>query len=315
MVCSFYKKRLRCAQWSVICEFSEFAVCKTLGLHCFVVTKPVISPNYPATMSDPKQFNYRQFLKHELRRRQRRNAAYSIRAFSRDLGMASSRLSEILVGKKGISVDRAVFISSRLQLEDAERSFFVDLVQYEHSRSEIARQFAQERIAARLQSFRKLETTEEYVLLSDWYHLAILELLAIEENHTVEAFAARLGLQAELVAESIDKLMKANYLKREKNKWVPKEPDRQTNEDIPSEAIRNYHKKMLEKTKSVLDLRSVDERDISSVVFAMDSEDVSYVKERIREFRINLSYELNQKSKKNGVYCLALQFFELTEKK
>jgi uncharacterized protein (TIGR02147 family) len=265
-------------------------------------------------MKIPDNFNYRNFLKEELRRRQKRNSAYSVRAYSRDLGMGPSRLSEILGGKAGISVDRAVFIAERLQLKDEQRTLFIDLVQCEHSRSPLAKKSAQDRIESRMKAFKVLEASEEHLLLADWYNLAVLELIPLEETHTVEHFAARLGLPTETVADSVERLLKEGFLQRIGDKWEPREKGGDSTEDIPSATIRNFHRKVIEKALPSLENRPVDERDFSSILFSMSARDIPFVKERIREFRRDLAWELNQKPQKDGVYCLSMQFFELTEK-
>jgi uncharacterized protein (TIGR02147 family) len=250
----------------------------------------------------------------ELLRRQKRNPAYSVRAFSRDLGLRGSKLSEILKGKVGVSVDRAVFIADKLQLTDDLRSFFIDLVQSEHSRSPISKSAAQLRIEDRLKTIQRMEVSNEYLLLSDWHNLAVIELMSLETLHTVEHFAARLGLDPEVVAHSLERLVKENYIERVGDRWVPKQASHKSTEDIPSAAIRNFHRKVIEKALPSLENRPVEERDFSSIIFAMNSEDMSLVKERIREFRRDLAWQLNQRAEKDGIYCLSMQFFELTEK-
>lgn len=95
-------------------------------------------------MGEPMTF--RRFLMNELSQRQKRNVSYSMNAFARDLGLSSSRLSEILSGKVGISEDRAVKIADRLQLSESDKAYFVDLVQSEHSRSEVGKRAARARL-------------------------------------------------------------------------------------------------------------------------------------------------------------------------
>jgi len=265
-------------------------------------------------MTDTKKFNYRQLLRDELERRQRRNPAYNVRAFSRDLGMGASRLSEILNGREGISVERAVHFAEKLKLDDTQKAFFIDLVQSEHSRSKISKAAAQARVQVRLRALKKLDSTDQVILLTDWQNMAILELLLIEPDHNVGRFAERLGLREEFVAQCIDRMMSAGYITRAGDKWIAKDPDSETSEDIPSETLRQNHKNLIAKGLQVIDEKPLEERDFSSIIFSMSSSDVSVAKERIREFRKNLAWDLYQKSNKDSVYCLSLQFFELTER-
>lgn len=94
-------------------------------------------------MNDPQSTaHYREILKEELVRRQTRNPGYSQRAFARDLGIRSNRLSEILRGKQGISPQLAVTVAERLTSSEAYRSLFLYSVMSEHSRTEVERERA-----------------------------------------------------------------------------------------------------------------------------------------------------------------------------
>ncbi len=258
--------------------------------------------------------DYRQFLVDELQRRQKRNPAYSLRAFSRDLGIGSSRLSEIINSKVGLSEDRAVIIAEKLQLADAEKSLFVDLVQGEHARSSLAKQAALKRVRDRMLQARKIEK-EDFSLISDWYNLALIELLNVDGlEHSVESFAKRLGIRETVIAETIERLKHLGYIGMRDGRWIPTEPETTTDKDIPSMAIREYHRQILDKAKSAIEDVPLEKRDFSSAVFALNSKQLQYAKERIHAFRRSLVKDLEEMPDKDGVYCLSLQFFELTGK-
>jgi len=271
---------------------------------------------YEGQLMTKNRISYRDFLKNELKLRQTRNSAYSLRAFARDLGIGPSRLTEILSAKEGLSVDRAVLVAERLKLADGEKSFFIDLVQSEHSRSHISKEAARQRIESRLAAFRPLESEEEFVILSDWYNSAILELIELPKlDHSVDAFAQRLGMRPEVVQEAIDRMIAFGYLARAENRWVAKEPDRSTRKDVPSKVVRQFHKQILERAASALETKPVEERDYFSVIFPMNAKNISLAKEKIAEFRKSLIQELNLNQDRDGVFCLSLQFFEMTERK
>ncbi|NUN06175.1 MAG: DUF4423 domain-containing protein [Bdellovibrio sp.] len=262
-----------------------------------------------------KTTGFRQFLTDELVRRQKRNPSYSMNAFARDLGLSSSRFSEILNTKVGISESRAAQIADKLQLSEKEKNYFIDLVQSEHARSAVAKKAALGRLRERFAGARKIEK-QEFFLVSDWHNLAFLELLNVKGiRHTVNDFASYLGLREEIVQQTLERLTQLGYIAKEGDVWVATEPDTTTDTDIPSEAIRNYHKQILVKAQVALERDPVDERDFSSLVFAMDRGQIGYAKERIREFRRSLVKELEDTSEKDSVYCFSLQFFNLLEKK
>ncbi len=258
---------------------------------------------------------FRQFLVDELQKRQKRNSSYSMNAFARDIGLTSSRLSEILNSKVGMSEARAKQIAERLLLPESEKNYFIDLVQSEHGRSSMAKKAAQARLHERFVGARKIER-EEFFLISDWHNLALLELLNVKGvRHSVEEFARRLGLQEEVVRQTLERLLRLGYIVEEGARWVPSEPDTTTDADIPSKAIQKYHQQILGKAQEALQMDAVEDRDFSSLIFAMNKKQIAYAKDRIRSFRRSLVKELEEMTDKDSVYCLALQFFSVVEKK
>lgn len=252
---------------------------------------------------------YRKFLLDELYRRQKKNPAYSSRAFARDIGVNSSRLSEILSGKVGLSETRAISISERLQMNEEVKALFIDLVISEDARSAITREAAKSRIEARMLHLQELED-KEFSLISNWYYLAILELIQLEGlDHSITSFAAKLSLPEEKVQEGVERLIRLGHIKVENDRWLPSEPDSTTTTEVASESIRSYHRQILEKASTALE-NPVEKRDFSSMIFSLNSEQLNYAKERLQDFRRTLVKELESMPGKDSVYCLSFQLFE-----
>jgi uncharacterized protein (TIGR02147 family) len=121
--------------------------------------------------------DYRQFLKDELEKRIQGNSAYSLRAFARDLAVTPQQLSFVLNKKKGLSLEAAFKVATRLDLNDDERAYFCDLAQMASARSAGAKQLAELRVA-RSQSVTNFQsiTLDVFKIISDWHHYALLEL-------------------------------------------------------------------------------------------------------------------------------------------
>src|SRR5688572_865827 len=92
---------------------------------------------------------YRAILREHFEARKRRNPAYSLRSFARDLGWSASRLSEAMNGKAGLSVAKANAIAQKLSLPPLEKELFAVMVAEKHGRT------VQQRKAAKI-SARKL---------------------------------------------------------------------------------------------------------------------------------------------------------------
>lgn len=257
--------------------------------------------------------DYRRFLKDELLKRQKKNRAYSLRAFARDLGMSSSRLSEILNSKVGLSETRASVLADRLQLNPEDKELFVDMVESEHARSSVLRAAATERVKARYIDVPILDE-EEMNLMSDWHHMALLELIGLEKvDHTPEGYAKKLNLEIEAIHESFALLEKLGYVQKTPDRWIATDPVTTTTNNIPSSSIKHYHNQMLEKARSALYEQNVATRDFTSIVFAMNSEQVEHAKKRIRDFRRSLVQELESIPGKDRVFYLSMNMFSLTE--
>src|SRR4051794_25234007 len=75
--------------------------------------------------------------------RAKRNPRYSLRAFSRDVGISASRLSEVLNGRSGsLSAHTVGSLSQRLGLGAREAAYFLALAQRDQSRSPGVREAA-----------------------------------------------------------------------------------------------------------------------------------------------------------------------------
>jgi transcriptional regulator with XRE-family HTH domain len=69
--------------------------------------------------------HYRDILKNQLQRRQAMNPRYSLRSFAAKLGVSPSKISEVISGKKKLSVDRLEVLAKKLGLSSFEREIFV----------------------------------------------------------------------------------------------------------------------------------------------------------------------------------------------
>jgi len=259
------------------------------------------------------ELNYRNFLISELETRKRRNPSYSLRAFARDLGVPVSRLSEVINGKVGLSEERAVKIAERLGFSSSDRELFVNLVLSEHSRSAVIKKLSQQRVQQRSEFFTHIGE-DTFKLISDWHYAAIMEILISSKvHHDTADFAKRLGISPDLVESSLERLERLNLIEKKEGVWVCKHGQQTTAADIPSEAIRSFHKQVINKALASIDKQPVENRDISSMILSINKSQIPMVKQRLESFRRSLMVELETGADRESVYCLALQFFEITE--
>lgn len=248
----------------------------------------------------------------ELEKRKARNKLYSLRAFARDLGVRSSRLSEIFNGKAGLSPDKASKYAKNLNLSKEDTDLFLDLVESVHARSKVAKEMAKERLRARREIYNTLDE-DKFCLISDWYHFGIMEYIVLENSvHSYEGVAKHLGITLEEATEAIQRLLKLKLIEKINNRYVLSKTHNETTNDVPSFALKNYNKQLLQKAINSIDERPIDERDNTAAIFTFNKKDIDEVKHKIREFRRQIMQEYEVKADRNSVYCLSVQFFELT---
>ncbi len=276
-----------------------------------------------AVMFDPEtRASYREVLKAELTSRCRINPRYSLRAFARDTGLAPSRLSEIFSGKQGLSRDVASKLADRLGYTSDEKSTFCDLVESEHARSKLVRKSAAERVERWWSEREMLRIKNEtFHLISDWHHLAILELMGTKDFRDDPAWIARrLGIGAAEVALALERLEKFGFICRQGEKWILVEQKTTTPGGVPSETIKKFHHQMIQKAADAVWLQQTSERELSTVVIAIDSRRLPEARQMIQDFWRNFCTKMEVTSTvsdshasnvKDSVYCLAVQFFGL----
>lgn len=261
-----------------------------------------------------ENINYRAILNHELELRKKKNPAYTTSAFAKLLGLSGSRMSEILKGKIGISVQRAIDICEKLKLNTNDRKKFITLVQSEHERSPVAKRKAQKKIAEFNDDYAGID--DVFSSIADWYHHAIIEFISLHENTSINitSLAKRLNLSPEQTQTAINRLVDLKLINKtsaDEHSYKLNTSNRDTKRDIPSEAVKILNEQILDKAKKELRLQPVDQRDYTIAFFGLSKSQIDLAKDRIETFRRGLMKELEISTNRDSVYCLSIQMFEV----
>jgi uncharacterized protein (TIGR02147 family) len=259
--------------------------------------------------------DYRELLKRELEQRCRRNTSYSLRAFAKSLDLAAPHLSGILSGKKGLSKGAAERIAGALNWSATESSVFVNLVEAQHSRSKRGKRDAEHRLQSlAVQGAFQTVELEQFKLVSDWQHFAILQLFELDSfKSDAKWIAERLNIAETDSAQALDRLEKSGLIQRGKKKWSLTQKFVAT-PNVPSSAIRNNLHQMMKKASDALESQAIDERDFSALLMPIDRARLGEAKTWIQEFRRNFCSQMDRSVQKNSVYCLSVQFFRVSDK-
>ncbi len=240
--------------------------------------------------------NFIQFLDQEFKARQSRNPSYSLRAFARSLEVSPAQLSQILSGKRNLTLKTIHRISSRLSLSPLEKENFLK----DWSTQKESHEIRQKRV---LQD-------DEFKIISDWYHFAILSLAQIKESSTNSLWIAeRLGISVWQAKEAVQRLQRMGILGPGPKLEQITEPLSVVS-DVPSEAIRGYHQKILNKAQEQLENVPVDERDYSAMTFSVSKKNIKRYRNLIEKFQDDLT-KVARPSAEDEIYVISCQLFPL----
>lgn len=261
--------------------------------------------------------DYRSILNEIFEARCSKNPKYSLRAFARDLEISSSRLSQVLRGNYGISKRAALAITEKLDFSEIEKNYFCDMVEAAHGRDKKKKEISQKRIQelqVANQNFATLHL-DYFATISDVIHFTILELTYVDGfQSNIEWISKQLGVQKFRVEQAIQRLVRLELLDTSGKVWKDTQASLATTTDTPSQALKDFYIQLWAKAQRALVERSVQERDMSSITFAFDSNQLPKAKEHIKNFRRQMDSFSKESDKKDSVYCLSIQFFNLLEK-
>lgn len=241
-----------------------------------------------------------------------------MRAFASQVGLTQSALSQVLSGKKNLSVESATRIANKLGLNEVEIEYFRTLVQIETTKDPDLKEslYNRARSINPQRDVREL-TVEFFRMIADWYHLPIKNMVDLDRfEFTPANVARRLGISKLESEAAIERLIRLEMIEADpekKGRYKKVAQYTVTRSAVPSEAIRRFHRQMLEKAIESLETQTPEEKIVGSETFSI-SEEVLPEANRLAEEFFQKMTALSAKSKKRTqVYHLGVQFFNLTK--
>lgn len=245
--------------------------------------------------SDLEQFRWA--LQREYIERAKKNPAYSIRAFSKSLGVDQSYLSKVLRGQRPVTSNLVKTIGPKLGMKPTEVSTFG-------------------KSGAPVPSFLAL-SDDEFEHLSQWHHFAILELSKTEGfDPSPKKIAQRLGIQVEEVHASLERLQRLGFIRMNGDKLQVLTPNTTwTNTSVSTEARRQFQKKLIAKSLDAIENIPFDLRENGSLTVAINKKRLPEFKEKIRLMRKELAdfFQEDNEPDLDEVYQLTVALFPLTK--
>jgi uncharacterized protein (TIGR02147 family) len=249
--------------------------------------------------------------------RRRKNAAYSLRAFARDLGMSHPLLSKVLSGKRPLTLKQAHKIVALLAFDvDTQKDFLesVLLALPENAKLDSRLKRGLE-TGKRAKEIRHVDV-EQFHLIANWYHLSLLDLMTtVGFKSDLNWISKRLGISKLEARVALERLQILGLIENKNGifkktarhlHWLPKKSNA---------AIRHYHQQMLSRGAQELDKtdeESFQRRSITANSIAMDAARIPEAKAFIYEFEQEFARRFTSGTP-NEVFQLNLQFFQITK--
>lgn len=238
-----------------------------------------------------------------------RNDSYSLRAFARDLELSPSRLSEVLSGTQGLSEKSADKIATSLKLKPVERRFWKDLILVQSSRNAKVRELARSRVEElrKTESLRKLKE-DQFRVISDWYHGAILELTQVRGFRSdVKWIAEKLGIASSHVEGALNRLKQLGLLHENADgKWTANLEGYTAFSDVPSAAIRKFHRQILTMNLESLLEDPMPDRDAVSMIVAIPKSLLPEFRQAMKAFATEF-WRKTEGLEKDELYSFSVQ--------
>jgi uncharacterized protein (TIGR02147 family) len=230
------------------------------------------------------------------------NAAYSLRAFAKQLGIEPSFLSKILAGKRKVTVSLIDRLATPLTLSPAQVLNF--------KKQTVA---PQELISATPSAVYSNLTIDSFQVIADWYHYAILELTKVE-GFKLNALwiSKKIGISVHEAKDAIDRLLRLELIEIDsKRKTIlPVKNYTTTANDFTASAFRKLQKQVLLQALHALENTAYEERYQSSVTIAIHAPTLKQAKAKIAAFQKEMGATLQPAGKKyQEVYQLSISLF------
>lgn len=211
-----------------------------------------------------------------------KNPRFSVRAFAKKLGVSNSALSEILRGKRKVSLQKALLYAGKIRLPEREITKLTTAFKNSGSLEQL------KPFANKLTEI--IIDPGHFHIMSDWRFFAVLALVRASRGRMpTHDIAQSLELDGEAVQGIVDELIRLKVLKRERNgELVAENVVFRTSEDFPENLMKQRRLSGLEGARIALERNLPGEGGFFSTVSA----DVSKLKtahEMIEDFIKRLS--------------------------
>jgi uncharacterized protein (TIGR02147 family) len=263
--------------------------------------------------------NPRQFLLDRVSALQKRDAAVSVRALAKQMGLKSHTLLVLLLqGKRPLRVKHAPALAKGLGLTSSERLYLQALIQFDSAADIEEKKLCSLWLAdLHPEGVVRSRRLDEFEAVSSWIHMAILAACELADLETTpEAIAHRFKnkVTPTEVRAALERLKALKLLEMtDSGRLRPSVEHVTTSDDIANAGARKYHREVLALAEQAIEGVALDKREFQSFAITIPQARVGLAKEMIRKFRTQLENAVGVGGPGSEVYQTSIQLFQLTE--
>lgn len=263
--------------------------------------------------------DYRAFLRDFIASKKKSNPRWSFAVWSKQLGIkSSSTLVMILKGQRNPGRALVSDLAKYFRFNKNEERYFEDLVTLSKTRGDVENS---------LEIIKKLNSRnpdkgftilgqDTFLALSQWQHFAIVEMIRSPEfleDHDWISSKLLYSISSQKVREAISTLLRLKIVLRNgAGKLEVTSHHLDTATDVADVGLKMHHAQHLDNAKRALNEVHPKEREISGGCLLVNMDDLSKIKESIRNFQMQMCHDY-EKVSGNSVYQLEVAFFPLSK--
>jgi len=259
--------------------------------------------------------DYRDLLKDAFEQRKAERPLYGYRMLAEELGQDTSNIFRILQKDAHLPARCQSRAIEFLGLSGRSAEFFVLLIAYARERNTEARQEILEKAMALRDVESRQLAAKESAYFRDWWVVAVRSLLEVVEGRSqASLLGSRLRPQvAEAeIDNALDLLLELGLVKKASSGRLSlSEAHLNAGGEAMTQAVRGFQRQILSLASESLERFPKDQRDLSTLTFAVNSSTFSEIREMLKEFRQQLQKRVEDSPHPDRVMQLSIAFFPL----
>lgn len=262
--------------------------------------------------------DYRTFLLDHAQQKKLSKSSWSLGCWARQLGLRStSSLTKILQGKRNPGPEMTRSFVNYFHFPKVEADYFRDLVALSKKANDphLSLLLLERMQKKHPQGSVRLLNDREFTFLSNWYGLAVRELVRTRgfcENPNEMAKRFLFKISPEDIRRSLDSLLSLGLLKRNRaGRLSVVDREIETTSDIASEAGKRHHEQTFLQTSLANREFPLCDREITNTTFVMKASNLPRAKEVLRQMKQSFVEQFEEEGG-DAVFRIQLQLLPLT---